>query len=86
MAWNFFGTLFSNRQFDAIHWEKVSSEWIRMTSFLIIFVLNVFILIPKLLFQKKYILYVLISIASILFIITILQFLIKVSEPLGCLL
>lgn len=74
---------FQNRQFDAIHWEKVSSEWIRMTSFLIIFVLNVFILIPKLLFQKKYILYVLISIASILFIITILQFLIKVSEPLG---
>lgn len=74
---------FQNRQFDAINWEKVSSEWIRMTSFLIIFALNVFVLIPKLLFQKKYILYVFISIASILFIITILQFLIKVSEPLG---
>ena len=74
---------FQNRQFDSIHWEKLSSEWIRMTSFLVIFTLNIFIFVPKFLYTKKYLFYLAVSLLSIVLIITILQFLIKVAEPIG---
>ncbi len=60
---------FRNRQFDIINWEKVSEEWIRMLSFLIIFVLNSYILVPKLLFQKKYLLYIIYLLLTIVFVI-----------------
>lgn len=74
---------FQNRQLDSIRWEKLSSEWIRMTSFLIIFILNIFIFVPKFLYTKKYFYYLVFSLLSIVVIITILQFLIKVAEPIG---
>jgi len=60
---------FQNRQFDIVNWEKVTEEWIRMLSFLIIFVLNSFILVPKLLFQKKYLLYIIYLLITIVFVI-----------------
>ncbi|MDD5186454.1 MAG: histidine kinase [Paludibacter sp.] len=60
---------FQNRQFDIVNWEKVTEEWIRMLSFLIIFVLNSVILVPKLLFQKKYLLYIIYLLITIIFVI-----------------
>ena len=48
---------FNNRIFNVVDWRKVFGEWIRITAFLSIFALNIIILVPKFLFQKKYIFY-----------------------------
>lgn len=45
---------FHNRYFFDINWEKVVGEWIRISSFLIIFLINIYFLVPKLLFQNRY--------------------------------
>ena len=49
---------FQNRQSGLVDWNDVFAEWIRMFSFLIIFILNAFYFVPKLLFQKKYLSYI----------------------------
>lgn len=45
---------FNQRLNNTIDWIKVSREWIKMVSYLIIFVVNTFFLVPRFLFQKKY--------------------------------
>ncbi|MDD3320750.1 MAG: histidine kinase [Paludibacter sp.] len=62
---------FQNRQSDTINWGEVSVEWIRLSSFLIIFLINVYFLIPKLLFKKKYLAYIGFMLLSILIIISV---------------
>lgn len=49
---------FNQRIDNSVNWDKVIGEWIRITSFLIVFILNTLIFIPKFLFQKKYRLYI----------------------------
>ena len=44
---------------NAVSWSKVYGEWIRMFSFLVLFLLNTLVLVPRLLFQKKYRSYIL---------------------------
>lgn len=60
---------FQNRQSEIVDWEKVIEEWIRMASFLLIFLINVYFLIPKLLFKKKYLPYIGFTLLSILLVI-----------------
>jgi hypothetical protein len=48
---------FNYRHNNSVEWNKVSGEWIRLFSFLILFFINVFVLVPKFLFQKKYFYY-----------------------------
>lgn len=43
---------------NLINWDKVLADWVRLVSFLIIFVLNSYLFVPKLLFKKKYFFYV----------------------------
>ncbi|NDP20779.1 MAG: GHKL domain-containing protein [Paludibacter sp.] len=62
---------FQNRQYEIVNWGKVFAEWIRMLSFLVIFLLNVYFLIPKLLFKKKYLQYIGLTLLSILIVIGI---------------
>ena len=50
----FYLPFYNNRFFNTVNWDRVIVEWIRMFSFLLIFVLNAFIFVPKFLFQKKY--------------------------------
>ena len=45
---------FSHRQNNLLDWGKVTGEWIRIFSYLAIFVVNTYLLVPKFLFQKKY--------------------------------
>jgi len=45
---------FIHRTDNTVDWSKVGDEWIRMFSFLVIFLLNTLILVPRLLFRKKY--------------------------------
>ncbi|MCX6236821.1 MAG: histidine kinase [Bacteroidia bacterium] len=60
---------FSQRLNNAVNWAKVIGEWIRMFSYLIIFVVNILILVPKFLFQKKYSTYIGLALFVILFTI-----------------
>ncbi len=77
---------FQNRQNEIVNWSRALNEWIRITAFLIVFILNAYILVPKLLFRKKYLNYVGISFLSMIVIIWIgvgLQYLLKASQPLS---
>jgi hypothetical protein len=48
---------FSHRINNALEWNKLVGEWIRISSFLIIFLVTIYVMVPKFLFQKKYLLY-----------------------------
>lgn len=77
---------FQNRVFNIIDWQKVLGEWIRIFFFLVIFILNAFIFVPKILFQKKYISYIGITLTSILLVIGMIitiQLLMTPAQPLG---
>jgi hypothetical protein len=73
---------FQNRQSEIVDWEKVAAEWIRMSSFLVIFLINVYFLIPKLLFNKRYLPYIGFTLLSILIVIGIsISFRIFLTPP-----
>ena len=77
---------FQNRQYGLVDWSQVFIEWIRMFSFFVIFVFNAFYLVPKLLFQKKYIPYIgyaLLAIFVVIGISIIIQFFLIPVEPLA---
>lgn len=57
---------FSHREFNIIDWDSVWRGWIRMSAYLLIFLANTLFLVPKLLFQKKYRLYVIFTFMAIL--------------------
>jgi hypothetical protein len=48
---------FSTRESSIVQWERIFNDWMRLSAFLFIFLLNVNILVPRLLFEKKYLLY-----------------------------
>mgnify|MGYP003591366318 FL=1 len=50
-------TYYKNRVFDQVIWEKVIPEWIMVTALMLLFFVNIYILVPKLLFLKKYLAY-----------------------------
>jgi len=77
---------YSHRYFDIINWSKVIGEWIRMFSFLVIFLLNIFFLVPKYLFKKKYSIYIGFTFITILAVIGVtiaLRYVIGPQQPLG---
>jgi len=49
---------FNHRLNNSVDWTKVFEEWIRISSYLIIFSINFFVLVPLFLFKKKYRLYI----------------------------
>ncbi len=50
----------------SIHWNDVRKFWVRLLPFVILFLLNNYLLIPKLLFRKKYLPYIGLLLLSIL--------------------
>ena len=77
---------FQNRQYGLVDWNKVFIEWIRMSSYLIIFIINVYYFVPRLLFQKKYLLYIAYTLLTIFFVIAIsiaIQYFLLLVEPLS---
>ena len=62
-----FAIPFLNYRFNnSVNWGKVTGEWIRSFSFLVVFTINTLILIPKYLFQKKYFTYIGLALGVIL--------------------
>jgi hypothetical protein len=66
---------YSIKSFGFINWHRLTREWIQLLGYLIIFLLNVYILVPKLLFQKKYLYYIGIVCITTIIIIGIVVFL-----------
>ena len=53
-----------------IHWEDVRKFWVRLLPFIILFLLNNYLLIPQFLFRKRYLAYIGLLLLSILFLFT----------------
>jgi len=82
-----FSIPFFNQRIDnSINWGRVTGEWIRMCSFLVLFLLNTLVLVPRFLFQKKYRSYIISTLSVILAVIgitvSIMMFLIP-AQPLS---
>jgi hypothetical protein len=64
-----FALPFMNQQgFDYINWFRVANQWVRYTFYIVVFLFNIYVLIPRLLFQKKYRSYILLVLFSIVLI------------------
>jgi hypothetical protein len=77
---------FQNRQYGLVDWRNVFIEWVRMSTFLVIFMINAYYFVPKLLFQKKYLPYIgftLLAIFACIGISIIIQNLLIPVEPLS---
>ena len=59
---------FTNRFGNQIGWDMVFKEWIRMFSYMLIFLLNFYWLVPRYLFNKRYVVYGITTIVLILFV------------------
>lgn len=57
--------VFTNRLLGVILWDKIIISWIRICAFLIIFIINIYFLIPLFLHKKQYVRYILSTIAVI---------------------
>jgi sensor histidine kinase YesM len=53
---------------NLVAWDKIFNEWIKTTAMLIIFLINAYLLVPRFLFQKKYLTYIASALLAILFI------------------
>jgi len=62
---------FNQRVDNSVDWVKVSGEWIRMFSFLLLFLLNTLVLVPRFLFKKKYRTYISSAVFAILAVVSI---------------
>jgi len=77
---------FINRYNNSLNWDKVIGEWIKIFFYLVIFVVNTYYLVPKFLFQKKYNIYVGLTLFVIFLVsgLTILTgYLITPHQPMG---
>ncbi len=68
---------FNHRLNNSVDWNRVFGEWIRIFSYLIIFSVNIYLLVPNLLFKKKYRSYI-----GITLIITLLMIGVSISMGL----
>jgi hypothetical protein len=62
---------YGERVLDEIHWGKLLNDWLRLSFLLILFLANVYYLVPKYLFTKRYARYVLLTAAASLFAIAL---------------
>ncbi|MEI6556618.1 MAG: histidine kinase [Paludibacter sp.] len=77
---------FQNRMFNLIDWSRVFNEWMRIFSYLIIFLLNIYIFVPRILFKKKYVSYISITLAvviGIIGIVIVIQTVLMPQQPLS---
>ena len=47
---------------NKLFWDRILFEWTGITAFLVVFLVNILILVPRFLFQKKYFLYVVLAV------------------------
>jgi len=77
---------FFHRIDNTVNWGKVYGEWIRMSSFLVLFLLNTLVLVPRLLFQKKYRTYILLALFTTITVVGLtitLRMLLAPGQPIN---
>lgn len=62
---------FQNRIYGLVAWDNVIQEWIKISSFLLIFIINVYLFIPRFLFKNKYRTYVISTLLLITLVVTL---------------
>ncbi len=62
---------FSERSSGHINWNEVTRNWTHIFGYLVVFLVNVYILVPRLLLKKRYLYYFVSVSALILFIIVL---------------
>jgi len=62
-------TFMGNVKATGINWEQLIKQWIHLSGYLVVFLLNAYWLVPKLLFNKKYFLFFF-AILVLIFIVT----------------
>ena len=53
---------------NTIFWDKILTEWVKIGSLFLLFLINIVILVPRLLFTKKYLRYTLIAILMVIIV------------------
>jgi hypothetical protein len=71
---------FNERDLEHINWELVKGNWIHLFGYLILFLVNVYVLVPQLLLKKKY-LYYFVGIFVIIGLVVGISIIIQSSIP-----
>ncbi len=74
----FFVPYYNNRLFDRPLWNNIFEDWIHITSYLILFSINIYFLIPRFLFRKKHYFYI-VSVVLVTIVIVSLSVLLQVN-------
>jgi hypothetical protein len=71
LVWAFVFTVpyFSERGSGHLDWNILAGHWVNLSGFLIIFLANVYILVPRFLFKKRYLIYFILIAGLILLVI-----------------
>ena len=75
------GIPFFTGVFTDFGWEGVRKDWVRLLPFMLIFAVNNYILVPKLLFREKYLFYILTCILSLIVVVCLSGFLLELNRP-----
>ena len=67
--------------FTDFGWRRVWYDWLRLLPFVLIFIANNYLLVPKLLFKEKYLWYVLCCILSVISVVYLSGFLLDITRP-----
>jgi hypothetical protein len=59
---------FSERTAGQIHWDQIVRHWLNLSGFLLIFLVNVYVLVPRFLLEKRYLPYF-ISVTLLIFLL-----------------
>jgi hypothetical protein len=62
---------FSERGSGHLHWNNLSGHWLNLSGYLIVFLVNVYILLPRLLLKKRYLNYFVLIAGLILLVIAV---------------
>jgi sensor histidine kinase YesM len=62
---------FNERIYGQVNWNEIVKNWIHVIGYLVIFLVNVYILVPQFLLTKKYLLYFVLVSVLILLVITL---------------
>lgn len=77
---------FNNRVYNVVNWNLVGGEWVRIISYFLVFAINFYLLVPKILFKKRYMIYISSSIAVILIVVvsgTLLRYYLFPPNPIA---
>jgi hypothetical protein len=71
---------FNERDLENINWGMVTGHWIHLFGYLIIFLVNVYVLVPQLLLKKRY-LYYFVGVLILLFLVITFSIIIQPGAP-----